>query len=70
MKSDVYCFKCKEPLDVIEEDLYDNEEEKDYLEERELSKGVCSKCGSVSYFTVEWLFTITIPNKEENKDGN
>ena len=57
--SEVYCFKCKKPLDVIDEDLYDDDE-KEMLYERELSKGRCPKCGQIAYFTVEWMFEVSI----------
>lgn len=58
-ESDVICFKCKVPLRVIELEQYEEEDES-YLEDRELSKGKCPKCGREAYFTVEWLFTIRL----------
>ena len=62
METNVICFKCKVPLKEIDMEQYEEDEE-DYLEDREYSKGKCPKCGQEAYFTVEWLFTLTIPRK-------
>ena len=58
MKSDVYCFKCNIPLDVLTSEV--DEDEESYLEEHELSKCKCSKCGQIAYATVEWMFTLNM----------
>ncbi len=67
MDSDVICFKCRLPLEIIEEGNYDDDE-LDYLDEHDLSKGKCVKCGQIAYFTVEWIFTVSIPKEVLKND--